>query len=76
MPKPKTTEELKQLPYAERQLLTFVIIGGGLVGVELLGELTAFVDGIAPLYDRVDRTEVRFILLQADDPLIEISDVP
>ena len=30
------------------QLLTFVVIGGGLVGVELLGELTAFVDGIAP----------------------------
>ena len=50
----------------ERKLrqLTFVIIGGGLVGVELFGELTAFVDGIAPLYKHVNRDQVRFILLQ------------
>jgi NADH dehydrogenase len=33
--------------------------------VELLGELTAFVDGIAPLYKHVHRDEVRFHLLQA-----------
>jgi NADH dehydrogenase len=46
------------------QMLTFVIIGGGLVGVELLGELTAFVDGIAPLYPNVNRADVRFHLLQ------------
>ena len=52
-------------PRRKTQLLTFVIIGGGLVGVELLGELTAFVDGIAPLYKNVDRDEVRFVLLQA-----------
>ncbi len=52
-------------PRRKTQLLTFVIIGGGLVGVELLGELTALVDGIAPLYRNVDRDEVRFVLLQA-----------
>ena len=51
-------------PTRRRQLLTFVIIGGGLVGVELFGEVTAFVDEIAPLYKRIDRNEVRFILLQ------------
>jgi NADH:ubiquinone reductase (H+-translocating) len=51
-------------PQRKRRLLTFVIIGGGLVGVELFGELTAFVDEIAPLYRRVNRSEVRFILLQ------------
>jgi NADH dehydrogenase len=49
------------------RLLTFVVIGGGLVGVELLGELTTFVDGIAPLYKRVDRSEIRFVLLQSGD---------
>jgi NADH dehydrogenase len=52
------------------ELLTFVIIGGGLVGVELLGELTAFVDGIASLYEHVDRADVRFVLLQAADRLM------
>ncbi len=49
----------------KRRLLTFVIIGGGLVGVELFGELTAFVDGIWPFYKHVNRDEVRFVLLQA-----------
>src|SRR5215475_894692 len=51
-------------PARKRRQLTFVIIGGGLVGVELFGELTAFADGIAPLYQHVERDEVRFILLQ------------
>ncbi|HEX2473719.1 MAG TPA: NAD(P)/FAD-dependent oxidoreductase [Lacipirellulaceae bacterium] len=57
-------------PQRKAELLTFVIIGGGLVGVELLGELTAFVDGIVPLYKHVDRGEVRFILLQAVDRIM------
>jgi NADH dehydrogenase len=51
----------------KRRQLTFVIIGGGLVGAELFGELTAFADGIAPLYKHVNRDEVRFILLQGGD---------
>src|SRR5262245_52085732 len=54
----------------KRRELTFVIIGGGLVGVELFGELTAFADGIAPLYKHVNRDEVRFVLLQAGDRLM------
>ena len=48
----------------KRSLLTFVVVGGGLVGVELFGELTAFVDGIVPYYKNVKRTEVRLVLLQ------------
>ena len=47
-----------------------MVIGGGLVGVELLGELTSFVDGITPLYKHVDRGEVRFILLQGGDRIM------
>jgi len=54
----------------KRRLLTFVIIGGGLVGVELFGELTAFADGIMPLYKHVNRDEVRFVLLQAGERLM------
>src|SRR4029079_9576066 len=57
-------------PQRKRRLLTFAIIGGGLVGVELFGELTAFVDGIAPLYKHVNRDEVRFLLLQGGDRLM------
>ncbi len=53
-----------------RQQLTFIIIGGGLVGVELFGELTAFADAIAPFYKRVNRDDVRFILLQAGEKIM------
>lgn len=52
------------------QLLTFVIIGGGLVGTELLGELTALVDGLLPSYKNVSLDAVRFVLLQAGDRIM------
>jgi NADH dehydrogenase len=57
-------------PERKRRQLTFVIIGGGLVGVELFGELTAFVDGITPLYKHVKRDEVRFVLLQGGERIM------
>jgi NADH dehydrogenase len=57
-------------PQCKRRMLTFAIIGGGLVGVELFGELTAFADGITPLYKHVNRDEVRFVLLQAGDRIM------
>ncbi|HEV3262216.1 MAG TPA: NAD(P)/FAD-dependent oxidoreductase, partial [Gemmataceae bacterium] len=59
-----------RVPERKQRLLTFVIIGGGLVGVELFGELTAFVDGIAPLYKHVNRDQVRFILLQGGERIM------
>ena len=54
----------------KRRQLTFVVVGGGLVGVELFGELTAFADGIAPLYKHVNRAAARFILLEGGDRLM------
>jgi NADH dehydrogenase len=57
-------------PARKRRQLTFVVIGGGLVGVELFGELTAFADGIAPLYKTVNRDEVRFLLLEGGDRIM------
>jgi NADH dehydrogenase len=54
----------------KRKLVTFVIIGGGLVGVELLGELTAFADEIVRFYRRVSRDVIRFHLLQAGDRIM------
>jgi NADH dehydrogenase len=57
-------------PQCKRRMLTFVVIGGGLVGVELFGELTAFVDEIVRLYRNVSRDEVRFLLLQAGERIM------
>jgi NADH dehydrogenase len=48
-----------------RGCLTMVVIGGGLVGVELLGELTAFVDDVLRFYPRIRRDEIRFQLFEA-----------
>jgi NADH dehydrogenase len=62
-------------PQRKRKLLTFVVIGGGLVGVELFGELTAFVDEIGALYPHVSREEVRFLLLQAGDRIMPEIDM-
>ena len=45
--------------------LTVVVIGGGLVGVELVGELTAFADDVLRFYPRLRRDEVRFRLFEA-----------
>jgi NADH dehydrogenase len=48
-----------------RRCLTAVVIGGGLVGVELVGELTAFADDVLRFYPRIRRNEVRFRLFEA-----------
>jgi NADH dehydrogenase len=45
--------------------LTVVVIGGGLVGVELLGELTALADDVLRFYPRLRRDEIRFHLFEA-----------
>src|SRR5262245_59444695 len=48
-----------------RRWLTIVVIGGGLVGTELAGELTAFADDVLRFYPRIRRDEVRFRLFEA-----------
>ena len=48
-----------------RDCLTIVVIGGGLVGTELMGELTAFVDDVLRFYPRLRRDEVCFRLFEA-----------
>jgi NADH dehydrogenase len=57
-------------PNLRRRYLTIVVIGGGLVGVELLGELTAFADEILRFYPRVHRNELRFYLFEATERIL------
>jgi NADH dehydrogenase len=52
-------------PELRRRCLTFAVIGGGLVGVELLGELTAFAADVLRYYPRLRRDELRFHLYEA-----------
>jgi NADH dehydrogenase len=57
-------------PADRQRCLTVVIVGGGLVGMELLGELTAFTDDILRYYPRLHRDEVRFHLFEAGPRLL------
>ena len=67
--------DVETSPEQKQRQLTFVIIGGGLVGVELFGELTAFADGIIRRYKNVNRDEVRFVLLQAVERIMPEMDL-
>ena len=53
-----------------RRLLTIVVIGGGLVGVELLGELTAFAEDVLRYYPRIKLDELRFHLIEASPRIL------
>lgn len=57
-------------PVARQRLLTLVVIGGGLVGTEAFGELTATFDVLLPYYPRIRRDELRLYLLQAQDRIM------
>jgi NADH dehydrogenase len=52
-------------PGRKQAQLTYVIVGGGLVGLELMGELTTFVESVVRLYKRVEATEIRFHMIEA-----------
>lgn len=60
-------------PRRRQQLLSVAVIGGGLVGVELLGELTAFADDVLRYYPRIRRDEMRFHLFEVSDRLLRES---
>ncbi len=56
--------------------LTVAVVGGGLVGVELLGELTAFADDVLPYYPRIRRDQMRFVLFEAGARILPEIDEP
>jgi NADH:ubiquinone reductase (H+-translocating) len=57
-----------------RRYLTFVVIGGGLVGTELVGELTAFADDVLRFYPRIRRDEICFRLFEAGPRILREID--
>jgi NADH dehydrogenase len=58
-----------------RQLLTFVVAGGGFAGVETLAELNDFVHGASKLYPNVSPEEVRMVLIHSGNRILpEVSE--
>jgi NADH:ubiquinone reductase (H+-translocating) len=67
--------EAESDPLLHRRDLTFVVIGGGLVGVEVFGELTAFMDEILRYYPGISRGDIRLYLLEASGKIMpELSE--
>jgi NADH dehydrogenase len=60
-------------PQRRQQQLTVVVVGGGLVGSELLGELTTFANDILPYYPHIKREELRFHLFEVGERLLPES---
>src|SRR5215510_6422387 len=57
--------DVEKDPKRRQTLLTFIVVGGGLVGVEVFGELTAFADSILYYYPQIRPDELRFYLIHS-----------
>jgi NADH dehydrogenase len=57
-------------PQLRRQLLTFVVAGGGFSGVEVVSELNDFVRGVARTYRGIDPSELRVVLLHSGERIL------
>ena len=58
-----------------RQLLTFVVAGGGFAGVETLAELNDFVRGARKFYPNISPEDVRMVLIQSGNRILpELSE--
>jgi len=71
-------EEAEHETNAERRasLLTFVVVGGGFSGVEVIAELRDFVRRALRFYRRIGRAEVRFVLLHSGARILpELSEM-
>jgi NADH dehydrogenase len=57
-------------PELRRQLLTFVVAGGGFSGVEVAAELNDFVRRVARNYRGLDPRQIRVVLVHSQDRLL------
>ncbi|MFP5260822.1 MAG: NAD(P)/FAD-dependent oxidoreductase [Blastocatellia bacterium] len=63
-------EEAAVEPERGDELLTLVVVGGGLTGVEVSGALNDFVRGAAEYYPEIDRERIRVMLVEAGPRLM------
>jgi NADH dehydrogenase len=62
-------------PELRRQLLTFVVAGGGFSGVEVVAEVNDFVREIARSYRGIDPGEIRVVLIHSQERILpEVSE--
>jgi NADH dehydrogenase len=64
------TAALQADDFARRQLLTFVIAGGGFAGVETTGAVNDFIHETARYYPSIANEEIRVVLIHPDSFLL------
>jgi len=62
--------DIESNPVRKRQMLTFVVIGGGFAGVELIGALNDFGRGMLPNYSNLRQDDLRFVLIHTRDSIL------
>ena len=68
-------ERADRNPARRRALLTFVVAGGGFAGVELAGALNDYAHGILADYPRLQREDLRVVLVHSRDRILpELSE--
>jgi len=56
---------------SQKEILTFVIVGGGFAGVETAGELNDFIrDSIKYYYHNIDKNKIRVVIVQSGNRLL------
>ncbi len=67
--------DLQDDPAARRELLTFIVAGGGFAGVETIAELNDFVRGAGRYYPGIRPDEIRVMLVQSAPRILpEVSE--
>ena len=54
----------------KKQLLTFVVAGGGFSGVETIGEVTEMIQRTLKFYPNIDASDIRSVLIQRDNAVL------
>jgi NADH dehydrogenase len=62
--------EVEDDPEQKKELLTFVVVGGGYTGVEVAAEINSFVREAADSYLHIDSSEARVVLLHGGDRIL------
>ena len=68
---PESSYDDNKFIESQKELLTFVIVGGGFAGVETAGELNDFIrDSVNDYYHNIDTRNIKFVIIQSGNRLL------
>jgi NADH dehydrogenase len=68
---PESNYDNKMFIQRQKEILTFVIVGGGFAGVETAGELNDFIrDSVNDYYHNIDKNNIRVVIVQSGNRLL------